>query len=277
MDMGSIIYCETKETKTAFVFENTRIAVYSYEELCYYIFQNFSMITLEQIGCNLLTWMNDKLEMTDLVKRLRNLLQAGCNLYEYLEVLLLGANYYEKEEVYLLFERMKEEEKFPTHIRLKRQADNFVQFHKYTKAISIYNEILQQHDLLAEFTSQVLHNKAVALAKNWDILEARKYYLKAWRTYENELSLSCYFVTFFLAKDEENARKQKELLAVSDETYEHIVGEYQRSREYYQQSNNFQEYQKIQMDLQTGQEEKAKTRVERLLKNWKEDYRMQNR
>ena len=85
-------------------------------------------------------------------------MEQNYSMYEYLEVLLLSYNYYEKEEVLLLFERMKEEERFPRNIQLKRQADRFVEFHKYTKAVLLYEEILKDENLEAELASQVYHN-----------------------------------------------------------------------------------------------------------------------
>ena len=275
--MGNVIYCETEESEIPYIFDNTRIAVYSYEELCYYIFQNYSLLTTKQLGEPLLQWMQEQLKLVELVQTLRQLMEQNCSMYEYLEVLLLSYNYYEKEEVLLLFERMKEEERFPRNIQLKRQADRFVEFHKYTKAVLLYEEILKDENLEAELASQIYHNKAVALSKNWDFTAARQCFLKAYEASPNTLSLSCYFITYFVNQQMAEAEKQKEQLGIESDVYESIVAEYKRSTDNYQKSSSYEAFQKIQEDYAAGQSDRAKSKVSRFIKSWKEDYRMQNR
>ena len=275
--MGNVIYCETEETEIPYIFDNTRIAVYSYEELCYYIFENYSLITMKQFGEPFLHWLEENLKLGELAQTLRLLQEKECDWYEYLEILLLSYNYYEKEEVWLLFERMKEEERFPRNVQLKRQADRFVQFHKYTKAVLLYDEILKMENLNSEFVAQVYHNKAVALSKNWDFFGARQCFLKSYETDSNPLSLSCYFITFFIKQQITEAKQQKERLGIDDEIYQNVLAEYERSMESYQKSSSCEMYDKIQDDYKNGQLERAGNKVKRLIKGWKEDYRMQNR
>lgn len=275
--MGNAIYCETKESSVPYVFDNTQVTVYSYEEVCFYIFQNASMITREQLGPEFLEWLQNDLEMSELAEKLREIRQSGKEWNLYLKTLFEGANYYEKEEVQLLFERMKEEETMPIAFRLKRQADNFVRFHKYLKAVRLYDEILKREDVSKELVSKIMHNKGVAYAKSRNFTEARRCYLRAYETDKNELSLSCYLVTFFLENREAEAKKQCEKLNVGEEIYERIYGDYIRSIDSYHESAEYQEVKKIEIEQKNQENDKADRRMKRLLNACKDEFCIQNR
>lgn len=273
--MGRVIYCETKETTTPYIFGNTRIAAYSYEEICYYIFQNPSMISFDALGTNFIEWVREKLQMTELADRLSEIYEGEHDLFSYLETLLLAANYYTKEEVSLFFEKMKAEAELPEEIRLKRQADGFLRFHKYVRAIRIYDSILEREELDAKFRSTILHNKGVALSKNFELEQAADCYVKAYETYPNEISLSCYLSVFFMLNQMEKAKEEANRLHIKQEEYERILKEYERTVQGYEQTLAYQEYVKAMEEEKYGQDKKARMRLDKMLSDWKEDYRTQ--
>ena len=132
--MGHAIYCETKEATAPYIFVNTRIPVYSYEEVCYYIFHHPSMISYEILGSEFRQWVKEKLGMEALAEELGSLAEEEADLLSYLRCFLQAANYYSKQEVALFFEQVKEEAKLPKALQLKKQADSFLSFQKYDEA-----------------------------------------------------------------------------------------------------------------------------------------------
>ena len=48
--MSGIIICKTKTADNPYTFLNTKITIYSYEELCYYIFNNMVLIGKDDLA-----------------------------------------------------------------------------------------------------------------------------------------------------------------------------------------------------------------------------------
>ena len=53
--MSGIIICKTKTADNPYTFLNTKITIYSYEELCYYIFNNMVLIGKDDLADRLST------------------------------------------------------------------------------------------------------------------------------------------------------------------------------------------------------------------------------
>ena len=69
--MARVILCETDVATTSYIFPNTKIEVFSYEELCYYIYNNVALVSEEYIGKKLLQWIEEELGMPELSMKLR--------------------------------------------------------------------------------------------------------------------------------------------------------------------------------------------------------------
>lgn len=181
--MSRVILCETKETTTSYIFPNTKIEVFSYEELCFYIYNNIALISEEYIAAPMFNWIEEELGLAELGKMLREMKEKDSNdLTDLLTAILTYKEYYtipEVKDFILQMERMKGLSK--PQFR-KMQADGFLRYHKYLKAAAIYDEILEQNPDLNQdaFLGAIYHNKAVALAYNFELTEAAECYLKAY-------------------------------------------------------------------------------------------------
>ena len=51
--MGKIIVCNTKTAQNPYTFLNTKVSVYSYEELCYYLYNNMVLVGEEDVTARL--------------------------------------------------------------------------------------------------------------------------------------------------------------------------------------------------------------------------------
>ena len=68
--MSKIIICREKTAETPFVFLNTKVEIYTYEELCFYIYNNTVLISKSTLSEKLFSWIRDELGMTQLAERL---------------------------------------------------------------------------------------------------------------------------------------------------------------------------------------------------------------
>ena len=61
--MGKIIVCNTKTAQNPYTFLNTKVAVFSYEELCYYLYNNMVLVGEEDVSARLSAWIKTELQL----------------------------------------------------------------------------------------------------------------------------------------------------------------------------------------------------------------------
>lgn len=181
--MARVILCETTPATTSYIFPNTKIEVYSYEELCYYIYNNVALISGEYIGIGLFNWIENCLHLPELANSLRKVkAKDNTDLTDLLTRILTYKEFYTIEEVKEFIFRLERIKGMSRPQFRKLQADGFLRYHKYMKAISIYDEILEQNkDVNKELLGAIYHNKAVALAHNFEIKNAMDDYLTSYK------------------------------------------------------------------------------------------------
>ena len=64
--MGKIIVCNTKTAQNPYTFLNTKVSVYSYEELCYYLYNNMVLVGEEDVSARLSAWIRRAVSYTHL-------------------------------------------------------------------------------------------------------------------------------------------------------------------------------------------------------------------
>ena len=217
--MARVILCETKPAATSYIFPNTKIEVFSYEELCYYIYNNIALISEECIGVPLFSWIRNELELPELSDALVRLKEKdNTDLTDLLTAILTFREYYsipEVKEFILKRERMKNLS-MPQFRKL--QADGFLRYHKYLKALSIYDEILEGNPDIknVELLAGIYHNRAVALANNFELEAAMDSYLKAYELTGSSRSIYEYLLLMATMKDRDSIESLAEFYHVED-------------------------------------------------------------
>ncbi|MDE6760255.1 MAG: hypothetical protein K2J90_06160 [Lachnospiraceae bacterium] len=202
--MGRVILCETIPAKTSYIFPNTKIEVFSYEELCFYVYNNIALISEEHIGVTIFHWIETELKLPELAQKLREIKQKDTtDLTDLLTTILTFKEYYTIPEIkgfILQIERMKG--LTPPQYR-KLQADGFLRYRKYLKAAAIYDEILEQYPDLQndKLLGAIYHNRAVALANNFELKDAAESYLKAYGYTKNNSSIYEYLLIMATMKE----------------------------------------------------------------------------
>ncbi|MCM1499857.1 MAG: hypothetical protein NC124_15445 [Clostridium sp.] len=226
--MGRVILCETQTAETSYIFPNTKIEVFSYEELCFYIYNNIALISEEYIDVHMFNWIENGLKLPQLAGQLRAVKEKDtADLTDLLTTILTYKEFYtvsEVKEFIFQLERMKG--LTPPQFR-KMQADGFLRYRKYLKAASIYDEILEQYpDMHNEnLLGAIYHNKAVALAHNFELKEAMEAYLKAYELTGNPRSIFEYLLLMATLRERDEVAVLAKFHGVEDmlgEIYEAI-------------------------------------------------------
>lgn len=217
--MARVILCETKTATTSYIFPNTKIEVFSYEELCYYIYNNIALLSEDYIGRNLFDWIEQELKMPELAMKLRIKKEKDTTeLIDLLTEILVYKEFYtiaEVKEFILQVERMKG--LTPPQFR-KKQADGFLRYRKYVKAASIYDEILEQYPDMKndKLLGEIMHNRAVALANNFELEEAMNSYKKAYELMGNPESIYQYLLLMATMKERSDVEVMAKYYGMED-------------------------------------------------------------
>ena len=106
--MSKIIICREKTAETPFVFLNTKVEIYTYEELCFYIYNNTVLISKSTLSEKLFSWIRDELGMTQLAERLFALSNKVSFAQDMLVEILNAGDYYTPEEIKEYLKKLKE-------------------------------------------------------------------------------------------------------------------------------------------------------------------------
>lgn len=212
--MARVILCETTPAAISYIFPNTKIEVFSYEELCYYIYNNIALISEEYIGTPMFQWISRELKLPELAAALSRLKEKeNTDLTDLLTAILTFKDYYSIDEVKDFILRRERMKNLSAPQFRKLQADGFLRYHKYLKALSIYDEILERNSDMknVELLGAIYHNRGVALANNFELQGAMNSYLKSYELTGNQKSIFEYLLLMAAMKD----RSEIERLAVS--------------------------------------------------------------
>lgn len=217
--MGRVILCETVPATTSYIFPNTKIEVFSYEELCYYIYNNIALVSEEYIGVAMFHWIEQELHLPDLADSLRALKEKETtDLTDLLTAILTYKEYYtipEIKEFILQIERMKG---LTAPQYRKLQADGFLRYHKYLKAAAIYDEILDQYPVIGndKLLAAIYHNRGIAYASNFELEDAMESYRKSYEITGSRQTMYQYLLLMATVKERSDVEVMAKYYQVED-------------------------------------------------------------
>lgn len=217
--MGRIILCETTVATTSYVFPNTRVEVFSYEELCYYIYNNIALLEEDYFSSAMFNWIENFLKLPDLAGKLREEKEKeNRDFTDLLTRILVYKDYYTTTEVKNFMLQMERMKGMPVLQYRKLQGDGFLRYHKYMKAVSIYDEILDQNPDMRnpKLKAAIYHNKGVALANNFELDKALDCYLKAYEIDKNQESIYQYMLLLATMKNPDDVQVVAKYHGVED-------------------------------------------------------------
>lgn len=275
--MGRIIVCDTKQATKPYIFSNTKVAVYSYEELCYYIFHNMPLLHPDYFKAELIRWIGQELEMQDLANELIGEMAAEAPLLEMLVTILSAREYYNQDEIRIFIANYEDRKNQTGLEQLKETADSFLLYKRYVRAISIYNKILEKEKLISDkkFLGNVYHNKGVALAKNLELEEARTAFLRAFSLNEDDDSIRQYFVVLLMMKSYDQVKQEAQTIGMPAQKLEDMVEEITQARDDAQGTSVYKKFHKAMYNYDHGDLNDFNQRVDMIITQWKQEFREQ--
>ena len=225
--MSKIIICREKTAETPFVFLNTKVEIYTYEELCFYIYNNTVLISKSTLSEKLFSWIRDELGMAQLAERLFALSNKVSFAQDMLVEILNAGDYYTPEEIKEYVEAWQKYKKLPRLKRYKLKADAYMLARRFIRAATIYDDIIDNEKEIQDkvFLANVYHNRGVAAANNMDTDDARKFFLRAYELNGNPESLKSYFFVVSAEEDITTLRNEVHKMGLDDEYFENVMGE----------------------------------------------------
>ncbi len=190
--MGRVWLCDDQLAKQPLEV-SAGISLYSFEELCYYLYHNVESVEESFFNEYLCQWMAKELGKQELSEQiLEGLAQemSGCWC---MEQILQAGGYYNIEEMNQVLrtaETMKS--KTPAQ-RAKLRGDRFLRSGRYKKALLEYLAALEEDGDLF-FQGQVWHNLGTLYAKQFLFTQAAECYKHAYETGQQVESSEAYLL-----------------------------------------------------------------------------------
>lgn len=275
--MGKVILCEARQAVVPYTFVNTKVEVYSYEELCFYIYNNAVLLNPEQFQGRLVQWIKTELGMEGLAGKLMELLAGDSSFIEILVAILSAGSYYETAEIRQFIDKQELVTLLPAEEKTKLRADSFLMYKRVLKAISLYDGILRQEETIEDkkFLGDVYHNKGVALAKNMELAKAKLCFLEAYERNKKKPSLEAYIMIRLLEAPAETVQSEAETFGMEEPDFARARMLLEDAVEDSRNTAVYTRYEKALYNKNHGDYEAFNQRVDMLLNQWKEEFREQ--
>lgn len=276
--MGKIIICNTKTANNPYTFLNTKVSVYSYEELCYYIYNNMVLIGDEDISERLSAWIRNELELPDLAEKIDGLLEKNAFVQDVMTEILVYGTYYTTDEIREFMTDCQKFRSLSSYELQKLRADGYMKYKHYIKAGAIYDEIIdamEKENKENDFLGNIYHNKAVALAGNLQMDEAKECFMKAYSLNENDESLIEYFCVLAVTVDTATLSKEIKKRGMPESFMEDLMMEIGDSKEDVREMPIYSKVQKAVYNRLHGHIEDYDRRMDTILSELKDEFRNQ--
>lgn len=276
--MGKIIICNTKKAENPYTFLNTKVIVYSYEELCYYIYNNIVLIREEDVTSKLSCWIRQELSMPALADKLDALLAKKAFVQDLLIEILVMGNYYNNDEIRGFMAECQRLRSLQSYELDKLRADGYLRYKHYIKAGAIYDDIIADREAAGVndvFLGNIYHNKAVALAGNLQMEEAKACFIKAFSLNHNNESLIEYFCVLAVTVDTSTLQKEIKRRGMPENFLDDLMMEVGDSKEDIREMPIYNKVQKAVYNRLHGNLEDYDRRMDAILAELKDCFREQ--
>ena len=276
--MSGIIICKTKTADNPYTFLNTKMSVYTYEELCYYIFNNMVLVGKDDLTDRLTAWLRDEIEMYDLADKVDALNQKNAYIQDVMVEILTFGEFYGTEDIKEFLGECKRIRTLKPYELDKRRADSYMMYKHYIKADAIYDEIIEykeSHDEYDEFLGNIYHNKGVALAGNLQLEEAKECFIRAFSLNKNTESLIEYFCVMAVTVDTATLQREIRKRGMPAGFLDDLMSEIADSKEDVHEMSIYNKVQKAVYNRMHGDIEDYDRRMDSLLSTLKDQFRNQ--
>lgn len=274
--MGKFILCAGPLAKEPYHFALTNTNVYSLEELGYYLYHNIYTISLRTFDQAFFKWVAFELKREDLAEKWKKICEVSSDIKDIVVSILCATDYFTKLEIESLIKTVDRINGLLPVQRKKMEADNYLKYEEYEKALQVYKEIVMSDSakqLSASDFGNMLHNMAVIHVQLKAFEQAEREFKQAYSLNQNEESLREYFYLLKLQQKETEFMQQVLEYDLSEEQVQSFI---ERLDNVYEQSEHTKEYKKI-MGLpamkEAGKVGDYYYAIDTMIFQWKQQYK----
>lgn len=170
---------------------NAGLSLYSFEELCYYLYQNAESVEESFYNEALCQWLSDELGMEELAAAIREGIEAGQNGGWCMGQILAAGGLYSHREITRAVSIVQSMESTSPAQRAKLRGDRLLRSGKYRKAWIEYQKALEEESDLF-FKGRVWHNLGTLYARQFLFEAAGECYKRAYEIGQQTVSSEAY-------------------------------------------------------------------------------------
>ncbi len=182
--MGSLILCHDKHATHPYEITRIHCKIFTLEELCYYLCNNLYLIDYTIMNEQLVTWLKEELEMTDLAGALYDVIRLKGSVEKFVLTILKSSKIYREPEMIRIqnvLEHLKNQKDIE---RQKYKGDNLLESGEIEEAILVYQAILnaeKDESVDAKFYGKIYAGLGAAYGKLFLYQESAKMYDRAYQ------------------------------------------------------------------------------------------------
>lgn len=179
--MTNIRLCCGNQATRPYHFNNVCVNVYSIEEICYLFAQNPFMITSDIINSELISWIDEELNLKELSSFLRMAQKRGATVSEFVSTIMKYVGFCDEDEIKEVETSLKMTSGLSEIERRIQQADYLLTNGRIEAAIEDYEEILSSlPDVDNVIKPKIYRNMGCAYAKMFMFDIAGRYLKRAY-------------------------------------------------------------------------------------------------
>lgn len=274
--MGRMILCAGPVAKEPYCFALTGTRVYSLEELGYYLYHNIYTISLEDFDENFFNWVQYELKREDLSKKWKEIRRVSQDIKDIVVSIMCSTDYFTRLEVESLVKTVDQINEMPAIKRRKLEADNYMKYLDYDKALEIYREVLISDDVQeipAKEFGNMLHNVAVIHVHMRNFESAEREFKHAFSLNEDMDSLHQYLYLLKLQHKESLFMKEVLSYDLDEETVKKIVEQLNQVLEQAEETKEYKQIVELPTLKEQGKVGEYYYKIDTMIFNWKQQYK----
>lgn len=142
--MGSLVLCHKTKAKRPYEIARIHRKIYTIEELCYYLRNNFYLVDYTIMNVGLCEWLEQELGLFELGEALRVEIAGPGQTEGFVMTILRASGIFSSGELLYIEETFKNLKDQKDVERQKQKADNLFQSGEIEEAIRVYQRILRE-------------------------------------------------------------------------------------------------------------------------------------
>ncbi len=176
--MGRMWICEGRLADRPLQIK-TSVSLYSFEELCYYLYHNAESVEESFYNEEFCRWIAEELDLPQLAEELREGIEKGKSGGYCLEQILTAGGLYSHKQISGVVSIVQSMESTGPAQRAKLRGDRFLKSGRYRKAWMEYQKALAEGEDDLLFQSRVWHNMGTMYARQFLFEAAGECYTRA--------------------------------------------------------------------------------------------------